>query len=110
MQLVIKKPDGDERFEVPENFTYRELKTVRQITGLRPGEFEEALAAGDSDFIIALAVISGARSGVQVDPEDLLDLEIGAIELEGDEPDPTAGADAQEAPETTLAAGGDQPS
>jgi hypothetical protein len=47
---------------------------------------------------------------VQLDPEELYDLEFGAITAEGDEPDPTQAAAGEAAMTTTLAAGGDQPS
>lgn len=111
MQLIIKRPTGEQRFEVPESFTYREMRQMRQITGLNPADLEEALQEGNGDLAVALAVISASRAGVELDPEELYDLDFGAITAEGDddEPGPTQPAGAEEA-ETTLAAGGDQPS
>jgi len=110
MQLIIKRPTGEQRFEVPDGFTYREMRQMRQITGLNPADLEEALQEGNGDLAVALAVISASRAGVQLDPEELYDLEFGAITAEGDEPDPTQAAAGEAAMTTTLAAGGDQPS
>jgi len=110
MQLIIKRKTGEERYEVPDSFTYREMRQMRQITGLNPSDLEDALMEGNGDLAVALAVISASRAGVALDPEELYDLEFGAISAEGDdEPGPTEPAGAEEA-ETTLAAGGDQPS
>lgn len=111
MQLIIKRETGEERYEVPDSFTYREMRQMRQITGLNPTDLEEALMEGNGDLAVALAVISAGRAGVTLDPEELYDLEFGAISAEGgdEEPGPTEPAGAEEA-ETTLAAGGDQPS
>ena len=110
MQLIITRPTGEQKFDVPESFTYREMRQMRQITGLNPADLEEALIEGNGDLAVALAVISAGRAGVTLDPEELYDLEFGAISAEGDEPDPTQAAADEAAEMTTLAAGGDQPS
>lgn len=111
MKLVISWEDGaTDAYEVPEAFTYREIKTMRQITGLEPAQFEAAVDQGNADLAIALAVVSSARAGKPVEAEQLYDLPFGAIMVEEDEERPTEAADAQAAQDATLAAGGDQPS
>lgn len=114
--IIIALPNEVPRkYPVPEGFTYRELNTIKTITGLRPADFEEALNTGDPGIVISLAIICANRAGHTITEDDLLDLEVGAIRLEGDEDDadPTpADADAvveTSATEMTLAAGGTQP-
>lgn len=108
--IVIHIPNQvPRRYPVPDNFTYRELQTIKTVTGLRPAEFEEALGAGDPDIVIALAMICAKRAGHNMAADDLFDLEIGGITIEGDdEEDPTtAGDNADDAtPATTPADGG----
>jgi hypothetical protein len=107
--LVIHIPNQVPRkYPVPENFTYRELQTIKTVTGLRPAEFEEALGSDDPDIVIALAMICAKRAGHIVTPDDLLDLEIGGITIEGDdEADPTTAGDVnEETPATTPENGG----
>lgn len=100
------------RYPVPESFTYRELQTIKQVTGLRPAEFEDALSSGDPDIVVALAVVCANRAGHRITEDDILDLEVGGITVEGDEDDPTDAGDAAEAakPATTPADGGTPPS
>lgn len=80
---------GDAAYDVPSDFTYRELATFQRVAGVRPADLEEAFTGGDSLLIVALAVVAAKRSGDDLDPEQLLDLEAGAIRLEGDEDRPT---------------------
>ena len=61
------------------------MQTIKTVTGLRPGDFENALVTGDPDIVIALAVICAGRAGHKITPEMLLDLEVGAISVEDDE-------------------------
>lgn len=93
--LIISIPNQvPRRYPVPESFTYRELNTIKQITGCRPAELEDALSSGDPDIVIALAVVCAKRAGHNIKADDLFDLEVGAITLEGDEvdeSDPTSG-------------------
>lgn len=112
--LIISIPNQvPRRYPVPDSFTYRELQTIKQITGCRPAELEDALTSGDPDIVVALATICAARAGHKISADDLFDLEVGAITIDGDESDvdesdPTSGAtDPNEvAPETILEAGG----
>ncbi len=109
--IVIAIPNQVPRkYAVPESFTYRELQTIKTVTGLRPAEFEDALNSGDPDIVIALAVICAARAGHNLTHDDLLDLEVGAITVEGDEADPTPAAGADDAAEAaTIPADGGIP-
>lgn len=43
-------------------FTMRELQIIKRVSGVRAGELEEAFAAGDSDVILAVAVIAVRRN------------------------------------------------
>ena len=113
--IVIAIPNEiPRRYPIPETFTYRELGTIKTVTGLRPGDFEDALNSGDPDIVIALAIVCANRAGHKISRNDLMDLEVGAITVEGDdETDPTIAADeAAETPETTTIHedGGTQPS
>lgn len=94
-ELVIAFPDGERRYPMPESFTYREMGVIKRITGLRAGELEEALTAGDVDVIVALAVIAGTRAGDTVSADDFENLEFGAIEIADDEERPTEDAAAE---------------
>ena len=113
--IVIARPgEAPRRYPVPDGFTYRELNTIKSITGLRPVDFEEALSTGDPGMVISLAIICAGRAGHTITEDDLLDLEVGAITLEGDEDeaDPTSAGDdasAETPAVTTLADGGTQP-
>lgn len=80
---------------MPESFTYREMGLIKRITGLRAGELEDALNAGDVEVIVALAVIAGTRAGDTVTAEDFENLEFGAIGIEADEERPTEDAAAE---------------
>jgi hypothetical protein len=111
--LVIHIPNQVPRkYPVPESFTYRELQTIKTVTGLRPAELEDALSSGDPDIVIALGIICAKRAGHTITEDDLLDLEVGGITIEGDEDesDPTSGVVDDEATpaETILADGGTQ--
>lgn len=114
MQIVISTAAGQrDSFELPETFTYREMKEIRNISGYKPAELESALLGGDGDLVVALAVVAAGRAGVKLKPEELLDLEFGAITVEGDEEDtdPTpAAAELAAESQTIHVDGGDQPS
>ena len=91
-EIVIGWPEGERRYQLPSAYTYREMGRIKTITGLRAGEIEQALVAGDSEVIIAIAVIAAERSGDTIDMNKIEDLEFGAISV-ADEPDPTQAAD-----------------
>jgi hypothetical protein len=97
------------QYKVSPPFTNRELHAIKQITGVRAGEMQDALEAGDSDMIVALAHIAVRRSGAnRPSLDDLWDLEAGAIDMtlpedEEDGADPTEPAPESGSQETTPA-------
>lgn len=86
--------DGDHPIDVS-YFTNRELHTIKEIAGVRAGQIEQAFADGDTDLVVALAIIALARAGhVRVDRDRLWDAEVGKIDLvlEEDDVSPPASA------------------
>lgn len=78
--------DGEYEFDLagmftighPDCLTNREGHTIKQMTGLRAGEFQDALSVGDSDTFVALATVVLNRAGKRFDPDLLWDSPIGA--------------------------------
>ncbi len=62
-------------------FTNREWRTIKEISGVRMGEFNEAIEANDNDLIVALAAIALRRRNVPVNVEALWDAPMGKITL-----------------------------
>lgn len=92
----------DGEYEVSwSDFTNRELHTIKQMSGVRAGELEEALEAGDSDLLLAVAVIAMQRSGryVKGSEDALWDSAPGKITFE-------FGEDEEEVPPTSPPRGG----
>lgn len=54
--------DGDYSLDI-ENLTNRELHLIKQETGLRAGELEDAFTAGDNDLLVVMAMVMLARDG-----------------------------------------------
>lgn len=74
---------ADGRYEIDaEYFTNRELHQIKQISGIRAGELGEAIDAGDSDLLVALAVVALARHGKTVPVDVLWDANAGRIAIE----------------------------
>jgi hypothetical protein len=71
-----------ERYELPDNFTYREMHRIKRLTGLRAGELFAALEAGDTDVAMAFAITAADRAGKLSDEDQFMDLEIDQIELD----------------------------
>lgn len=70
-------------YEMDESyFTNRELHTIKQIAGVRAGELSDAISAGDSDLIVALAAITLERNGKKVPVDMLWDAPAGKIMIE----------------------------
>jgi hypothetical protein len=82
--------DGEYEFD-PSFFTNRELHRIKTVAGVRAGELSEAIAAGDSDLVVALAMIALARNGRQVPEDALWDAEAGKISLKPIEEEAPAG-------------------
>ncbi len=66
-------------------FTNREWRTIKEIAGVRMGEFQTAMDAGDNDLIVALTVIALRRRNIDVNVDALWDAEAGKITMRTDE-------------------------
>lgn len=110
-EIVIEWPEGPKRYPMPTSYTYREIGKIKTLTGIRSAEIEDALLAGDTDVVLAIAQIAAERSGDAAPITALEVLDFGAIRIVDDEVDPTqagpeTAADAGDAPQTTPATGG----
>jgi hypothetical protein len=93
-EIVIEWPEGPKRYAMPTAFTYREMGRIKTLTSIRAAEIEEALLAGDTDLILAIAQIAAERANDTAPIQALENLEFGAIRVEADEEDPTQAAEA----------------
>ena len=84
--MKIKCPAGT--FEVPEEFTLREMKTIKNVSGLLPGQIEEALEQGDTGVVTALVVVAAQRTGKRLTEDMVLDWTLSDIEFLPDEEKP----------------------
>lgn len=89
-------PPLDGEYELPSILTlsHRENHIIKQETGVRAGEIREALAAGDQDIVVALALIALRRAGKGevVEFRDLLWDAVGGITLDFTEEEKVAEA------------------
>ena len=74
-------------YAIPDSFTYREMGTIKQISGVRAGHIADALEHGDTDLIVAITVVAMRRAGHDVDADYIFDLDSSAIEIRADEPE-----------------------
>jgi hypothetical protein len=74
---------------IPLDATFREARMLKRFTGLRMGEFEEALQAGDAEAFAGAALIAFHRDNPLTAEEKfrkLDDVEVGTgLEYEADE-------------------------
>jgi acyl transferase domain-containing protein len=63
--------------ELLDTLTNREIHQIKLISGVRLGELNDALNAGDNDLIIAFAVIILRRRGKRIDEDMLWDAPAG---------------------------------
>lgn len=88
--IVIDGVDAyDGRYDLDLSyFTNREYHTIRQQSGLRVSEIEEAMEATDAALVVALAGIALDRAGKHVHWDLLWDAKAGLIKLvfEADRP------------------------
>lgn len=82
---VHKAYDGEYDFNPAEGFTNREWHIIKLISGVRQGEFDEALEAEDNDLVVAIGTIVLKRYGKEVDQDTLWDTKSGTITMELDE-------------------------
>lgn len=111
--ITITGQGGDvRRYPLPSELTYGEFRTLKALAGIEPVGLAPALEAADAATIMALAIISAKRAGVEVTMDELDALPFGAVTLEDDEAErPTdAAAAAPDAPHPTTPATGGNPS
>lgn len=79
--------DGEYEINLDEFFNGNELHFIKQRSGVRAGELEEAFAAGDYDVQLAFAVIAVERSGrhERVDADIFWKAAVGKIQFVADE-------------------------
>ncbi len=85
------------KYPIPEEFTYGELSLIKRVAGVRVKELGAALEAGDTDVIVALAMIVLKRAGIDANESKLMALKAGEISSGDDEEEvetasPPAGA------------------
>lgn len=98
MKIVIDGvPLFDGAYELDDTaspFKMSDLTVIKNVSGVRAGELNEALEAGDSDVMVALAVIALIRAGAvrfeqaRKTADILLDAPLGAITVLADETEP----------------------
>lgn len=86
-------------------FTGRECGVLKRIGHIRGiSELPEAITAGDLEVVAALAVIAAKRAGIIINPETLLDGQIGNIKIalpESEDP-PTPAAETRQEKTSTC--------
>lgn len=82
-KIVIDGVDGlDGEYPIDLSyFTSRELHAIKKLTGLRVGELDDAMAAGDSDVLVAFAVLALQRNDKRVDEDALWDAPAGSVTI-----------------------------
>lgn len=77
--------EGEYEFD-PSYFTNRELHLIKRETGIRAGELQDAVEAGDNDLVVTLAYIALLRAGKKLPNADMLwDASAGTITLDLEE-------------------------
>lgn len=72
--------DGEYEFENLE-FTFGELHKIKQMTGLRRGDFMDAVVSRDADLDIAFSLVVLERHGHTADPKILWAATPGSLTL-----------------------------
>ncbi len=82
--VVIKNVPGiDGSYELElGRFTLGELHVIKKQAGVRAGEIEDAMRAGDTDLLVAFALIALKRAGREIAPERLWEADSAGIELD----------------------------
>ncbi len=75
----------DGEYPLDLNFTHRDFREIKQISGMRANEVQGALEAGDLDVVVAIAAIAMRKNNKRYELDDLWDTGAGAISLEMDE-------------------------
>jgi len=109
----IEAYDGEYDFDAT-YFTNRELHTIKRLSGIRAGELDDALGAGDNDVIVAMTVIALQRNGKFIDEDLIWNAEAGRISYRPDPAQaeaadaipPASGTDESSAPAESSASSG----
>lgn len=80
-------------YELPTEFTNREMIDIERVSGASAGQIYEAMKAGHVSWamIVALASTAIARGGGAVSLDELLDANLDDLELMPDTEEPDAG-------------------
>jgi hypothetical protein len=113
VKLIVKDTPGlDGEYDADFDFaalTNNELRVIKRLSGVRAGELQEALKAGDNDVLVAFSVVWLTRAGK--DPamaEQLLwDAPVGALDLDTTEAGDVVEADARP-PDSPTASGNEK--
>lgn len=83
-------------------FTNRELHLIKELSGVRAGELEEAFEAGDNDLMVALAAIAVTRKrGSKPNLDALWDAPAAKLTLNADADEEGAEGDDESLPPQT---------
>lgn len=75
--------DGEYPLDLEERFlTNHELHELKKETGVRGGELQEAMEAGDNDVLVMLAVFAVRRGGKTIHPDVFWNAEAGSIDFD----------------------------
>jgi len=105
----IEGLDGTYEFEDLSSLSNRELHRIKTLTGLRLGEFTDALAAGDNDLLVGLSVILLERIGKTVDEDLLWEAPGGSLVLDFSEDEDPTQAEARPAADDSPVRPGSEP-
>lgn len=98
-------------YEMPKApYTYRESKLVKSVCGYSIAGINPETALGDTDLLVAFAILAKRRAGEQFSEDALFDLELDAIKYVvegGDEPVPPASTPPTGGATETVAGGGE---
>ena len=74
------KYDGDHEVDLTHLKT-GEIKEIKRLSGLRPLEYGDAFALGDTDWVVGLASVALRKDGIPVVDDVLWNAEVGQIKL-----------------------------
>lgn len=103
MAMKIRIDGREFDFPVLDTMTFREAKLVKKATGLKMGQYAEALEDGDVDMLLAMALIAKLRADGIVDTEKLLDMPIDKLEVFDDEVPEDDDEEAEQSPPAEAA-------
>lgn len=89
LKIVGVSENVDGEWELDDELDYGAFRTIKQTTGLRASEVNDALAAGDADLVVAFAMIALDQNGRRYQANELWRAKIGSITLVGDLANPT---------------------